>query len=211
MEKIRRFLYGLNYGLRYSLAQEAETDARFDKVVVIVRQLEHDHSCTYSYVSSYFARYLDMPNDSLDMLFYVSTPVGDSIMVDYVYRSCVVTIRGNETKVDLLLLSMIDFEVIFCMDWLSPYHVILDYHAKTVTLAMPGLPRLEWRDYLGHTPSRVNSYLKAQQMVEKGCLAYLDIVRNVSVDTPIVEQVPIVREFPYVFPSGPSMVTMSFW
>nr|XP_016491473.1 PREDICTED: uncharacterized mitochondrial protein AtMg00860-like [Nicotiana tabacum] len=31
------------------------------------------------------------------------------------------------------------------MDWLSPYHAILDCYAKAVTLAMPELPRLEWR------------------------------------------------------------------
>ncbi|XP_070039407.1 uncharacterized protein [Nicotiana tomentosiformis] len=39
-EKIRRFIDGLNYGLHYSLAREAETNARFDQVVEIFRRLE---------------------------------------------------------------------------------------------------------------------------------------------------------------------------
>ncbi|XP_070042772.1 uncharacterized protein [Nicotiana tomentosiformis] len=43
--------------------------------------------------------------------------------------------------VDLLLLDMVDFEVILGMDWLFSYHAILDSHAKTVTLVIPGLPR----------------------------------------------------------------------
>ena len=99
--------------------------------------------------------------------------MGDTIVVDHVYRSCVVTIGGLETRADLLFLSMVDFDVILGMDWLSPCHAILDCHAKTVTLAMPGLPRIEWRGSLDYVPSRVISYLKAQRMVGKGCLSYL--------------------------------------
>ncbi|XP_070032039.1 uncharacterized protein [Nicotiana tomentosiformis] len=108
---------------------------------------------------------------------------------------------GDETRVNLLLLSMVDFDVILGMDWWSPHHAILDCQSKTVTLAMPRLLRLEWIGSLDHVPSRVISYLKAQRMVEKGCLAYLDFVRDVSVDTPTIESVPVVREFSDVFPA----------
>ncbi|XP_070014463.1 uncharacterized protein [Nicotiana sylvestris] len=102
-----------------------------------------DPRSTYFYVSSYFALYLVMPIDSLSAPIYVSTLVGNSIMVDHVHRSCIVVIAGLETRVDLLLLDMVDFDVILGMDWLSPYHAILDYHARNVTLALPGLPHLE--------------------------------------------------------------------
>ncbi|XP_070034196.1 uncharacterized protein [Nicotiana tomentosiformis] len=100
-------------------------------------------SSTYSYVSSYFASYLVVPRDSLSAHVYMSTPMGDVIVVYRVYRSCVVTIGSIETSIDLLLLDMVDFDIILGMDWMSPYHAILDYHAKMVTLALPGLPRLE--------------------------------------------------------------------
>ena len=67
-----------------------------------------------------------MPHDSLSAPVYMSTLVGDAIIVDRVYRSYVVTIGSLETSVDLLLLDMVDFDVILGMDWLSPYHAILD-------------------------------------------------------------------------------------
>lgn len=38
--KIRRFINGLNYGLRFSIAQKVATDARFDQVVEIDKCLE---------------------------------------------------------------------------------------------------------------------------------------------------------------------------
>ncbi|XP_070025645.1 uncharacterized protein [Nicotiana sylvestris] len=123
-----------------------------------------DPGSTYSYVLSCFTSYLVVPRDSLSAPVYVSTPVWDSIIVDRVYRSCMVIISGLETSVDLLLLDMVDFDVIMMMDWLSPYHAILDYHAKTVTFALPGSPRLEWRGTLGHSTSRVISYMKAQNL-----------------------------------------------
>ncbi|XP_070025948.1 uncharacterized protein [Nicotiana sylvestris] len=101
-----------------------------------------DLRSTYSYVSSYFAPYLSISHDFLSSPVYVFTPVGDSIIVDRLYWSCLVVLGGFETIVDLLLLNMVDFDVILGMDWLSPYHAILDCHAKMVTSAVPGLSRL---------------------------------------------------------------------
>ncbi|XP_070035082.1 uncharacterized protein [Nicotiana tomentosiformis] len=147
---------------------------------------------TYSYVSSYIACYLDMPRESLVLLVHVSMMVGDSIIVDRVYLSCVVTIRGLETRVDLLFLSMVDYDVILDMDWLFSYHVILHCHAKTVTLAMPGLPRIEWRGTLDYVPSRVISYLKVQRMVGKGYLSYLAFVRDICADTSTIDSFSVV-------------------
>ncbi|XP_070042623.1 uncharacterized protein [Nicotiana tomentosiformis] len=39
-ENIRRFIDGLNYGLRLIIARELATDAKFDRVVEIARRLE---------------------------------------------------------------------------------------------------------------------------------------------------------------------------
>ncbi|XP_070020159.1 uncharacterized protein [Nicotiana sylvestris] len=127
--------------------------------------------------------------------------MGDSIIVDRVHHSCVVTIRSLESSIDLLLLDMVDFDIILGMDWLSSYHAILDCHAKTVTLALMELPRLEWRRTHVHSTSRVIFYVKARRMVEKGCLAYLAYVRDSSADVPSMDLVPVVREFLEVFPA----------
>ncbi|XP_070046724.1 uncharacterized protein [Nicotiana tomentosiformis] len=95
-----------------------------------------DPGSTYFYVSSYFASYLIVPHDYLSAPVYVSMLVGDSIVVDHIYRSCVVSIESLEKSVNVLLLDMMDFDVILGMDWLSPYHAILHCHAKTMTLVM---------------------------------------------------------------------------
>ena len=72
----------------------------------------------------------------------VSTPVGESVIVEKAYRSCLVTFVGSDTRVDLIILKMVDFDVIMGMPWLSRNFAILDCNAKTVTLAKPGTDSL---------------------------------------------------------------------
>ena len=79
--------------------------------------------------------------------------MGKPLVVDRVYRSCLVSLAGYDTWVDLIILGMVDFDVILGMDRLSPYHVVLDCNAKTVTLSMPGVPRVEWKSVSGSYPS----------------------------------------------------------
>ncbi|WMV54696.1 hypothetical protein MTR67_048081 [Solanum verrucosum] len=47
---------------------------------------------------------------------------------------------------------------------------------------------------------RFISYLKARKLVSKGCIYYLVRVNDFSVEIPLIQSVPIVREFPEVFP-----------
>ncbi|XP_070023025.1 uncharacterized protein [Nicotiana sylvestris] len=132
--------------------------------------------------------------------------MGDFVVVDWIYQSCVVTFYGYDTRADLLFLDMIDFEVILGMDWLSLYHFILDYHASTVTLVMPKLPRLEWKGSFINSSSRVMSFIKARHLVEKGCLAYLAYVRDTTTETLTIDPMLVVRKFANMFPFDlPSM------
>ncbi|XP_070053988.1 uncharacterized protein [Nicotiana tomentosiformis] len=73
-----------------------------------------------------------------------------------------------------------------------------DCHAKTVTLAMPGLPRAKWSSSIDYVPSRVISYLKAQRMVEKGFLSYLTFVRDVSTEDPVIDFVLVGAPFSWI-------------
>ena len=59
-----------------------------------------DPGSTFSYVSSSFANGLNLHCELLDMPIRVSTPVGESVIVEKVYRSCLVTFVGRNTYVD---------------------------------------------------------------------------------------------------------------
>ena len=97
-----------------------------------------DPGSTFSYVCSSFANGLNLHCEFLDMPIRVSTPVGESMVVEKVYRSCLVNFVGSNTFVDLIILEMVYFDVILGMTWLSPNFAILDCNSKTVTLVKPG-------------------------------------------------------------------------
>lgn len=98
-----------------------------------------DPSSTYSYVSAYFIFDIDIMYEKLVDSICVSSLIGESLVMNWLYRGCVVTFMGKDTLVDLILLNMVNFDVILGRDWLLPYHVILEYHAKTVTISCPYL------------------------------------------------------------------------
>ena len=96
------------------------------------------------HISSSIATGLNLHCELLDMPIRVSTPVGESVVVEKVYRSCLVNFVGSNTYVDSVILEMDDFDVILGMTWLSLQFAILDCNAKTVTLAKPGTDPLVW-------------------------------------------------------------------
>ncbi|XP_070003695.1 uncharacterized protein [Nicotiana sylvestris] len=129
-------------------------------------QIGHGAGSTFSYVTSYFAINLGLEPEQLSEPFLVSTLVGESVKVTRVYRGCIVSVQGCNTKADLIELEMVDFDVIMGMDWLSSCYAMLDCHAKIFRFQFPNEEVLEWK--------------------ESG--------------PPALQSVPIVREFPEVFP-----------
>lgn len=60
--------------------------------------------------------------------------VGDSVVVTHVYYTCSLLFMGFQPWVDLIILDMLDFYIILCMTWFSPYHAVLNYNSKIVNL-----------------------------------------------------------------------------
>ncbi|XP_072993815.1 uncharacterized protein [Typha latifolia] len=48
----------------------------------------------------------------------IATPVGETVVIDSAYKSCIVSFGDREFKVNLLPLELTDFDVILRMDWL---------------------------------------------------------------------------------------------
>ncbi len=71
-----------------------------------------DLGFTHSFVSPSFACHLGKEPELLDFLMMVDILVGDSLVTDLVYRSCVVQVADRELLVDLILLDIQDFDII---------------------------------------------------------------------------------------------------
>ncbi|XP_052113917.1 uncharacterized protein LOC110278045 [Arachis duranensis] len=155
----------------------------------------------YSYVSPYLASRFDKQPKLLSHPFHVGTPLGVSTMVRVVFRSCVVRINTVETLADLILLEpMEDIDVILGMDWLAACHADVGCYSKTVKFDIPGISPFVFKGDDCPTLASIISSMSAMQLMDKGNQGFLAVVRDVDAEVPSLDQVPIVREFPDVFP-----------
>ena len=76
----------------------------------------YDPGSTHSYVSASFALRLNKDLVLLDWSFYVTILVGEYLLVRYVYKTCEVIVADRETITNLIVLDMLEFDVILCMD-----------------------------------------------------------------------------------------------
>ena len=64
---------------------------------------------------------------------YVSSPLITMVSVQRICRNCELKISGILLTVDLRVMDMTEFDVIFGMDWLTAHRVIIDYNSRRVT------------------------------------------------------------------------------
>ncbi|XP_075100752.1 uncharacterized protein LOC142176617 [Nicotiana tabacum] len=159
-----------------------------------------DSGSTHSYVSSYFDLGFRRQPKLLNDPFLVATPVGESFLVEYMYRACQIRVEGRDTLADLIVFDMIDFDMLMGMDWLSSCYAIVDCHAKIVKFEIPNEPSFILRGSQIPEICKVVSFMKAQRLLKKDCLGLLDIVNDTRKEIVSIANVPVVREFSDVFP-----------
>ena len=66
------------------------------------------------------------------------SPVGESLLVKYMYKSCEITMADKEMVIDLIMLDMLEFNVILGIHLLANYHDTLDCHLKMIKFNLLG-------------------------------------------------------------------------
>ena len=90
--------------------------------------------------------------------------------------------------------------MILGMDWLSRHQVMVDCRMKRVTLRTPNEDEVTFIGERSNHISNVISAATARKMVRKGCEAYLAYVIDTVQARPSVSDIPIISDFPDVFP-----------
>ena len=129
----------------------------------------------------------------------MATPVGESLLVKYVYKSCEIIVVDRKIIANLIVLDMLEFDVILGMDWLAAYHATLDCHLKMVKFDPLGEPSFIVQGDRSLTLYNLILALSARKMLKKGCQGFLAFVKDVEANEGRVENTPIVNEFIDVF------------
>ena len=113
----------------------------------------------------------------------------------------ILNIEGAELRADLKPLTLDDFDLILGMDWLSRHRAQVDCCTKTVNLQDVSGKRVVFKGERRVTPNSIISIMIAGKLIRKGCPACLSHVRELKKGSIQLINIPIIKEFPDVFPS----------
>ena len=174
----------------------AGTASLFSRVIRVL----FDPGSSRSFVGPRVSEFVDRPLKSLDPPIVVTTPLGEQLVCEFVYPGCVMSIGSVQLEVNLIPLDLRDFDVIVGMDCLSRYRARMECHSKRVWFSLSDGTEAV---FSGDRPSvRTNmiSWMSARRLIRTGCTAFLAHVRDTTSSTSSVPDVPVVQEFPDVFP-----------
>ena len=86
------------------------------------------------------------------------------------------------------------------MDWLSVHHAVLECFNKVLTLSISGEPMIRYpRDRSAVSPCLILA-LTARKLLSKRCQGILAYVLDTKKKVPVLEKIPVVKDFLDVFP-----------
>ena len=159
-----------------------------------------DPGSTYSYVcmEHVFVKVPAMEKLAHDM--HVTSPLGHNVSVNRVYRNCPIVIQAREFLTDLITLPFREFDLILGMDWLTKHRAIIDCGQNTVVLRCSDQFEMIIPGIRSSVMSNVISAMQVRRFIRKGYEAFLALILDSKRGQVDVEKIPVVREFPDVFP-----------
>ena len=158
-----------------------------------------DSGSTHSYVSSMFARNLNVMPELLGYDLSVHSPIGKPIVSSHVYKLCEVVVSDKVLAANLIPLTMQHFDVILGMDWLTAHYAVIDCVSKRVSFREPGSEEFHFQGRVVVSPPFIISAMRACRLVKNGCQAFLCSVTLAESESPLLEDIPVVCEFFDVF------------
>ncbi|GJR00825.1 putative reverse transcriptase domain-containing protein [Tanacetum coccineum] len=135
-----------------------------------------DSGADRSFVSTTFSALLDVTPTTLDTSYAVELADGRISETNIVLRGCTLGLLGHPFDIDLMPVELGSFDVIIGMDWLAKYHALIVCDEKVVRIPYGN-----------------------EVLTIRGDSSRLEKAEDKSEEKRL-EDVPIVREFPEVFP-----------
>ncbi|GJU41305.1 putative reverse transcriptase domain-containing protein [Tanacetum coccineum] len=166
-----------------------------------------DTSADRSFVSSTFSALIDITPTTLENHYDVELADGKIIGVNTIIRDCTLNFMNHPFNIDLMPVPLGSFDVIIGMDWLTKYHGVIICDEKIVRVPF-GREMLIFQgngnNKRGESRLNIISCSKAQEYLSRGCDVFLAHITTKEAkdesEGKRLEDVPIVRDFPEVFP-----------
>ncbi|GJZ96997.1 reverse transcriptase domain-containing protein [Tanacetum coccineum] len=166
-----------------------------------------DTSVDRSFVSTTFSSLIDITPTMLDHYYDVELADRKIIGINTIIRGCTLNFLNHPFNINLMPVELGSFDVIIGMDWLSKYHALIDCTEKIVRISWGNETLIIQGDESNKgSKTRLNiiSCTKTHKYLLKGHHVFLAHVTTKETKDKLeekrFEEVPIVRDFPEVFP-----------
>ncbi|KAJ9542342.1 hypothetical protein OSB04_028848 [Centaurea solstitialis] len=117
-----------------------------------------------------------------------------------VVKKCTLSLARKDLSIDLIPIKIGSFDIIVGMDWMSNHRATICCAEKIVMLALPEGGVLEVHGEKPKRDVKIVSYMKMRSHLRKECVAFMAHVLDKETKEKQIQDIPIVREFPEVFP-----------
>ncbi|GKB67232.1 putative reverse transcriptase domain-containing protein, partial [Tanacetum coccineum] len=166
-----------------------------------------DTGADRSFISSAFSSLINIAQTPLENSYDVELADGKIVGVDTIMRGCTLNFLNHPFNIDLMPVELGSFDVIIGMDWLIRCHAVIVCDEKLVQIPY----RNETLIFHGNESNNgresrltIISCSKAQEYMAKGCQIFLAQIfakkEEDKSEGKRLKDVPIVRDFPEVFP-----------
>ncbi|GJT46321.1 putative reverse transcriptase domain-containing protein [Tanacetum coccineum] len=154
-----------------------------------------------SFVSISLASMLNIPPITLDTTYDIEMADGNLVGTNTVIQGCTLILLNQPFEIDLMPIKLGSFDVVIGMDWLSKYHARIICDEKVVHIPIDG-ETLIIRGDRSKTRLSLISCIKTERYISRGYQVFVAQVMEKKSDEKRLEDIPVVREFPEVFPEN---------
>ncbi|GJZ73231.1 putative reverse transcriptase domain-containing protein, partial [Tanacetum coccineum] len=181
-----------------------ETDARNEttrrkEMLRVVPIVLFDSGSDISFVNTSFSHLIDIKPVKLNTSYEVELADGKISSTNTILRSCVMNLVDHLFEIDLMPIELGSFDVIFRIDWLVRYDAVIVCGKKEVHVPYKNKTLVVKGDR-GASQLKVISCIKAKKYIKRGCHLFLAQVTEKELTCKRIKDVPVVRDFPEVFP-----------
>ncbi|XP_071718313.1 uncharacterized protein [Rutidosis leptorrhynchoides] len=159
-----------------------------------------DCGANRSFISVTLCDKLKLPINVLSEPLRIEVGDGRMVPVTTLVSRVTIEIDGIEFPMTCLVMTIPSFDVVLGMDWLSRHKASIKCHKKIIYFPLTDGTRAVARGERGGFNCPLISMMKAKKSLEKGCDSFLAYVINAKKEKKSMFDIPIVSEFPEVFP-----------
>ncbi|KAI3744954.1 hypothetical protein L1987_58053 [Smallanthus sonchifolius] len=159
-----------------------------------------DSGASKSFIFATFCKRAKYNVSKLERAFSVETAEGRTARVTDVVENSTIKIEGHRFPIRLFVMVLGGFDVVLGMDWLTANEAQIICKRKIIQLKAPDGSKVEVFGDRDALMPNVISMIKATNYLRRGCEAYLVYVIDKCKEVMELDDVPVVREYPEVFP-----------